>query len=104
LRDEAAGGQVMDQRSVHLFVEVEIESIERPIRVTEARLFVPGARGDGPWRRRSSSDTSIERMRQAGRVIDATSVITKRYTLAESRQAVQDTADRTIITGVIEFT
>ena len=36
-------------------------------------------------------------------VIDATSVITKRYTLAESRQAVQDTGDRTIITGVIEF-
>jgi S-(hydroxymethyl)glutathione dehydrogenase / alcohol dehydrogenase len=36
--------------------------------------------------------------------IDATSVITRRYTFAESRQAVQDTADRTIITGVIEFT
>jgi S-(hydroxymethyl)glutathione dehydrogenase / alcohol dehydrogenase len=35
--------------------------------------------------------------------IDAKSVITKRYTLADSRQAVQDTADRTIITGVIEF-
>jgi Zn-dependent alcohol dehydrogenase len=35
--------------------------------------------------------------------IDATSVITKKYTLDESRQAVQDTADRTIITGVIEF-
>jgi S-(hydroxymethyl)glutathione dehydrogenase/alcohol dehydrogenase len=37
-------------------------------------------------------------------IIDATSVITKRYTFAESRQAIQDTADRTIITGVIEFT
>ena len=36
--------------------------------------------------------------------IDARSVITKRYTLNESRQAIQDTADRTIITGVIEFT
>jgi S-(hydroxymethyl)glutathione dehydrogenase/alcohol dehydrogenase len=36
-------------------------------------------------------------------VIDAKSVITKTYTLDESRQAVQDTADRTIITGVIEF-
>ena len=35
--------------------------------------------------------------------IDAQSVITKRYTLDESRQAVQDTADRTIITAVIEF-
>jgi Zn-dependent alcohol dehydrogenase len=36
--------------------------------------------------------------------IDAVSVITKKYTLDESRQAVQDTGDRTIITGVIEFT
>ena len=35
--------------------------------------------------------------------IDATSMITKRYTLENSRQAVQDTADRTIITGVIAF-
>jgi S-(hydroxymethyl)glutathione dehydrogenase / alcohol dehydrogenase len=35
--------------------------------------------------------------------IDAKSMITKRYTLADSRQAVQDTADRTIIIGVIEF-
>ena len=35
--------------------------------------------------------------------LDAKSMITKRYTLADSRQAVQDTADRTIITGVIEF-
>ena len=36
--------------------------------------------------------------------IDSTSVITKRYTLDQARQAVQDTGDRTIITGVIEFT
>jgi len=36
--------------------------------------------------------------------IDAQSVITRKYTLDQSRQAVQDTADRTIITGVIEFT
>jgi hypothetical protein len=37
-------------------------------------------------------------------LIDARSMITRRYTLSESRPAVQDTADRTIITGVIEFT
>ena len=37
-------------------------------------------------------------------VIDAKSVITKTYTLDESRQSVQDTGERTIITGVIEFT
>src|SRR5256885_1089989 len=35
--------------------------------------------------------------------IDARSVITKTYTLDQSVQAIQDTADRTIITGVIEF-
>ena len=36
--------------------------------------------------------------------IDAKSMITKTYDLAGARQAIQDTADRTIITGVIEFT
>jgi len=36
--------------------------------------------------------------------IDAASMITRRYTLNQGREAVQDTADRTIITGVIEFT
>jgi S-(hydroxymethyl)glutathione dehydrogenase/alcohol dehydrogenase len=35
--------------------------------------------------------------------LDARSMITRRYTLDQARQAVQDTADRTIITGVIEF-
>jgi Zn-dependent alcohol dehydrogenase len=35
--------------------------------------------------------------------IDATSIISKKYTLSESRQAVIDTGERTIITGVIEF-
>ena len=35
--------------------------------------------------------------------IDATSIITKTYTLDQSVQAIQDTADRTIITGVVEF-
>src|SRR6185436_3302718 len=35
--------------------------------------------------------------------IDARSMITRRYTLDQGRQAVQDTADRTIIVGVIEF-
>ena len=36
--------------------------------------------------------------------IDATSVITKKYTLDEGRLAIQDTGERTIITAVIEFT
>jgi len=35
--------------------------------------------------------------------LDAKSMITKRYTLDQAKQAVQDTADRTIIIGVIEF-
>ena len=41
LRDEAAGGQVVDQRPVHLLVEIEIEAIEGAIGIAEARLFVP---------------------------------------------------------------
>lgn len=36
-------------------------------------------------------------------VIDAASMITKRYTLDQSRQAVIDTGERTIMVGVIEF-
>ena len=35
--------------------------------------------------------------------LDAKSMITKRYTLDQAKQAVQDTADRSIIVGVIEF-
>lgn len=35
--------------------------------------------------------------------LDAKAMITRRYTLDEARQAVQDTADRAIIIGVIEF-
>jgi len=35
--------------------------------------------------------------------LDARSMITKTYTLAQAKQAIQDTADRTIITGVIEL-
>jgi hypothetical protein len=31
----------VDQRSIHRLVEIEIEGIERAIRITEARLFVP---------------------------------------------------------------
>ena len=41
LRDEAAGGELVDQRAIHLLVEIEIEGVERAIRITEARLFVP---------------------------------------------------------------
>jgi S-(hydroxymethyl)glutathione dehydrogenase/alcohol dehydrogenase len=35
--------------------------------------------------------------------LDARSMITKTYTLANARQAIQDVADRTVITGVILF-
>ena len=35
--------------------------------------------------------------------IDAKSMITKRYTLDQARQSVQDTADRTIMVGVVEL-
>jgi|SRR5262245_977519 len=35
--------------------------------------------------------------------LDAKSMITRRYTIDQARQAIQDTADRTIVIGVIEF-
>lgn len=35
--------------------------------------------------------------------LDARSMITRHYTIDQARQAIQDTADRTIIIGVIEF-
>src|SRR3989442_15379109 len=41
LRDETAGGELVDQRPVHLLVEIEIEGIERAIRITEASLLMP---------------------------------------------------------------
>jgi hypothetical protein len=40
LRDEAAGRQLVDQRAVHLLVEIEIEGIERAIGIAKARQFV----------------------------------------------------------------
>jgi S-(hydroxymethyl)glutathione dehydrogenase/alcohol dehydrogenase len=35
--------------------------------------------------------------------LDARSMVTKTYRLADARQAVQDVADRTVITGVVVF-
>ena len=40
LRDEATGRELVDQRSIHLLVEIEIEGVERAAGITEARLFV----------------------------------------------------------------
>jgi Zn-dependent alcohol dehydrogenase len=36
-------------------------------------------------------------------LINAKAMVTKKYTLDQAKQAYQDTADRTVITGVIEF-
>ena len=41
LVDEAAGGQVEDEAAIHLLVEVEVEVVERLVRIAEARLFLP---------------------------------------------------------------
>ena len=38
-RDEAGGGELVDQRAVHLLVEVEIEGVERAVGVAKARLL-----------------------------------------------------------------
>ena len=41
LRDEAAGRQFVDQRAVHLLVEIKVEIVQGAIRIVEAGLFVP---------------------------------------------------------------
>ena len=46
LQDEAGGGQVVDERAVHLLVEIEIEGVERAIGIAKARLL--DAAGDQP--------------------------------------------------------
>jgi hypothetical protein len=41
LGDEAGGGKLVDDRAIHLLVEIEIKGVERAFRVTEARELVP---------------------------------------------------------------
>jgi hypothetical protein len=41
LGDEATGPQFKDKTAIHLRVEAEIESIERPVGVAEAGLLAP---------------------------------------------------------------
>ena len=41
LRDKATGGQVVDERAIHLLVEIKVKAIERAIGIAEAGLFVP---------------------------------------------------------------
>ena len=40
LCDEAGGGELIDERAIHLFVEIEIKGVERSIRIAEARQFM----------------------------------------------------------------
>jgi transposase InsO family protein len=41
LGDEAAGGELEDERTVHLLVEVEVEGVERLVGIAEAGLLEP---------------------------------------------------------------
>ena len=41
LGDEARGGELVDQRAIHLLVEIEIEGVERAIGIAEAGELVP---------------------------------------------------------------
>ena len=59
LRDEAAGRQLVDQRPVHLLVEIEIEGIEGAIGIAKARQFMATLE-QRSCRRSSSSETSID--------------------------------------------
>jgi hypothetical protein len=40
LADEAGRGEVVDERPIHLLVEIEIKPVERAIPIAEAGLFV----------------------------------------------------------------
>ena len=60
LRDEAAGGQVVDQRAIHLLVEVEIEACRASDRDRGSAACLCRRSSSRSCRRRSSSDTSIE--------------------------------------------
>ena len=41
LRDETAGGELVDQSAIHLLVKREVKAVERAIGVPEACLLVP---------------------------------------------------------------
>ena len=47
LGDEARGGELVDQRAIHLLVEIEIKGVERAIGIAEARRACGGGRGAG---------------------------------------------------------
>src|SRR5882672_62633 len=38
-RDERGGRQIEDQTTIHLLIEVEVEVVERSLRITKLRLF-----------------------------------------------------------------
>jgi hypothetical protein len=40
-RDESAGGQIEDQATIHLLIEVEVELVEGLLGVSKLGLFVP---------------------------------------------------------------
>ena len=40
LGDEARGGELVDERAIHLLVEIEVEGVERAVGVAEARQLV----------------------------------------------------------------
>lgn len=70
LGDEAAGRELVDERAVHVLVEIEIEGVERAVgvaeaglaRVTSLRLFLE--KEYGPWVRahRKTGDETVARL------------------------------------------
>src|SRR6266704_950050 len=57
--DKSSGGEVEDQATIHLLVEVEVEVIEGFLRVAKLGLFFPSLQRRSP-RRVSSSETKQE--------------------------------------------
>src|SRR5687767_7622196 len=40
LRDEAGGGELVDERAIHLLIEIKVKRVERALRVAKARELV----------------------------------------------------------------
>ena len=96
LQDEAAGGQVVDQRAVHLLVEIEIEGVERAI----------GDRGSAPAGCRRAMSRSCRRTQfvadERGDEIDGRLLLGLR--LAEARvEACGHAGEPELAERVIEF-
>ena len=78
---------ILESQKIFKAFVVYPDKMEKNLRITQGLFF---------------SEDVLLKLIEKGR-LDANSMITRTYGLADARQAIQDTADRTIVTGVIEL-